>query len=425
MTAFNELTAAEAARAIAEGRITSEALVRACLERIEAREETVHAWVAVDPDLAIAQARAADANPTGGPIHGLPVGIKDIIDTADLPTRHGSSIYAENRPSGDAACVAMIRRAGGVILGKTVTTEFAYLTPRETRNPHDPSRTPGGSSSGSAAAVADQMVPLAYGTQTAGSVIRPASFCGVVAYKGSFGALPMAGIKPFAPLLDTLGIFARRVADAALLRSALTGAPAEPLAMTKPPRIALFRAHEWDQADAACHDAVEGTAHRLAQAGAEVADVAPPDAFADLVTAQMTVLSYEGARSYASEYLRAPELLSDGIRGEIENGLAIPYADYVAAWNVAGHCQGLMRGILEDHDCLLAPSAVGEAPVGEPTGDPVFNRVWTFLHAACLTLPAARGPNGMPIGVQAIAQVGEDDHLLGVGQWMEAALISN
>ena len=184
-------------------------------------------------------------------------------------------------------------------------------------------------------------------------------------------------------------------------------------------------AHEWDQADAACRDAVEGAANRLAQADAELTELAPPDAFIDLVEAQKTVLSYEGARSYASEYQRAPELLSAGLRGEIENGLAIPHADYVAAWGLAGHCQGLMRGILEEHDCLLAPSAAGEAPVGEATGDPLFNRVWTFLHAACLTLPAARGPNGMPIGVQAIAAAGRDDHLLSLGQWMEAALSMN
>ena len=425
MTALNELTAVEAARRIRAGEITSEALVRACLERIETRDDTVHAWVALDPDQAIAQARAADQQPAESPIHGLPVGIKDIIDTADLPTRHGSPIYADNRPSGDAACVAMIRRGHGVILGKTVTTEFAYLTPRETRNPHDPTRTPGGSSSGSAAAVADAMVPLAYGTQTAGSVIRPAAFCGVVAYKGSFGALPMAGIKPFAPLLDTLGIFARQVADTALLRSALSGSAATPSSLDRPPRIALFRAPEWDRADAASKDAVEGAAARLATAGAEVAEVAPPDAFADLVEAQMLVLGYEGARSYASEYQRAPELMSDGIRAEIENGLAIAHADYVAAWRLASFCQGLLNGILDDCDVLLAPSAVGEAPVGEATGDPLFNRAWTFLHAACLTLPAARGPNGMPVGIQAIAGPGQDDHLLAVGQWMEAALSMN
>lgn len=422
MTAANQLSAAEAAAAIREGRLTSEALVRACLERIEAREASVQAWVALDPEAAIAQARAADAAPSAGPIHGLPVGIKDIIDTADLPTRHGSPIYAENRPMSDASCVAMIRRAGAVVLGKTVTTEFASLTPRETRNPHDPSRTPGGSSSGSAAAVADCMVPLAYGTQTAGSVIRPASFCGVVAYKGSFGALPMAGIKPYGPLLDTLGIFARQVGDTALVRAALTGAPAVPAALPRLPRIALFRTHEWDRAEAACHDAVEGAARRLAEAGAEVVEVAPPDAFRDLVEAQMLVLAYEGARSYASEYERAPELVSDGMRSEIERGLAIPHADYTAAWALAHECGSLMAGMLESHDCLLTASAPGEAPVGEATGDPVFNRGWTFLHAACLTLPAARGPNGMPIGVQAVAGPGRDDHLLRVGQWMEAAL---
>ncbi|MDP6706744.1 MAG: amidase [Alphaproteobacteria bacterium] len=423
MTALNELTAAAAAKALAGGEITAEALAQACLGRIAAREETVRAWRHLDPEQVLAQARAADENGRPGPLHGLPVGIKDIIDTHDMPTRHGSPIYEDNRPPGDAACVALIRRAGGVVMGKTVTTEFASTTPRETRNPHNPAHTPGGSSSGSAAAVADFMVPLAYGTQTAGSVIRPGSFCGVTAYKASFGDLPMAGIKPFAPLLDSLGIYGRSVADTALLRSALTGAPAVPTSPTAAPRVGLCRTYEWDRADAATHAAVEGAAERFAGAGAAVDEVDLPEAFSGLVEAQNNVVTYEGARSYLSEYRLAPGDLSPGITELIEAGLAMPHAQYAEAWALGRSCQAEIAKILTGYDALLAPSAPGEAPEGlGATGDPLFNRIWTFLHLSAVSLPGHVGPNGLPVGVQAIGAFGGDDALLGVATWMEAAL---
>ena len=423
MTDLNKLSATEAADRIAKGELTSEALVSACLDRIREREDTVRAWRHLDEDQVLAQARAADKSDPKGPLHGIPVGIKDIIDTHDMPTRHGSPIYIDNQPPGDAACVALIRQAGGIIMGKTVTTEFAFMTPRETRNPHNPAHTPGGSSSGSAAAVADFMVPLGYGTQTAGSVIRPGSFCGITAYKSSFGALPMAGIKPFAPNLDALGIYGRRVSDTALLRHALSGAPAQPAVLAEPPRIGLCQTYEWKQAEPATAKALEQATAAFRAAGAEVVEMTLPESFSRSVAAQTVVLKYEGARSYVSEYRLAPDDLSPGIRAMIEEGLAIEHAEYAEAWSLGRSCQRALGELLEDHDALLAPSAPGEAPKGlETTGDAIFNRMWTFLHASAVSLPGHIGPNGLPVGVQAIGGIGGDDKLLRVAQWMERAL---
>src|SRR5215510_11845337 len=253
MKPLHELTVVEAAQAIAAGTITSEALVHACLERIMAREESIRAWEYLDPKAALTQARACDRSPAQGLLHGVPVGIKDLIDTADMPTSYGSPIYAGHRPVWDAASVALLRAAGAVILGKTVTTEFAMFTPGKTANPHNVAHTPGGSSSGSAAAVADAMVPLALGTQTAGSIIRPASFCGVVGYQPTHGQFSVAGIKALSQTLDTLGGSARSVADVALLRAALVGGASQLPALERAPRIGLCRTPQWSFATAATH----------------------------------------------------------------------------------------------------------------------------------------------------------------------------
>jgi len=423
MTELNRMSAGEAAAAIARGETTSEALVTACLERIAAREDEVHAWCHLDPEQALEQARAADRSPPKGPLHGVPVGIKDIIDTHDMPTRCGSPTYARRRPPSDASCVALVRHAGGIVMGKTVTTEFAFSTPRETRNPHNTAHTPGGSSSGSAAAVADFMVPLAFGTQTAGSVIRPAAFCGIVAYKGSFGSLPLTGVKPLAPNLDSLGVFARNIADVALMRALLTGAPAQVEPSATPPRIGLCRTYEWREAEPAMQQAVERAAHSAAKAGATVEEVTLPEAFGGLVEAQMTVLTYEGARALLSEYRLAPNDLSAGITAMIEEGLTLPYRQYVQAWELARACQNEFARLLGDYETLLAPSAPGEAPEGlTSTGNAIFNRMWTFLHAACVNLPGHTGPRGLPLGVQAIGALGGDDRLLAVSSWLERAL---
>src|SRR2546423_4080076 len=266
---LSELSAAEAARALEENKFTCEALIAACLERIAEREESVRAWAFLDRGAALAEARSLDRVPRASPLHGVPFGIKDIIDTADLPTEYNSPIYRGHRPTADAASVTLLKQAGCLILGKTVTTEFANNHPSPTRNPRDPAHTPGGSSSGSAAAVADAMVPLALGTQTGGSVIRPAAYCGTFAIKPSFGSINRAGVKPVAESLDTVGVFARDAEDLALALEVLCGFKTE-LQTAGHPRIGLCRTPRWSDADGATHANLEDAARRLAQAGGTV-----------------------------------------------------------------------------------------------------------------------------------------------------------
>jgi len=413
-----ELTAHEAAAEIAAGRLTSEKLVAACLERIAERETAVGAWAHLDPGLALEQARACDRGPARGPLHGVPIGVKDIVDTADQPTACGSPIYAGHRPAADAACVGLVRLAGGVILGKTVTTEFAYFTPGRTANPHDPAHTPGGSSSGSAAAVGDRMVPLAFGTQTSGSLIRPASFCGAVGYKASFDGLPTAGVKVLAQTLDTLGAMARSVADLCLMRAALVGAPARPAGRSAPPRIGLCRTAQWDAAAPETKAAVEAAA--LALGAPEVE--APAD-FAALHDAHQVVLAFEAARAFAWERRERAGQMSARFRSFLEEGAATPYAQYVEALARAAAGRRALAGVFTRFDALLTPAAPGEAPKGlEATGDPVFNKMWTLLGNPCVTLPAGLGPNGLPVGVQLVGPLGADDALLSLCAWTEPRL---
>jgi amidase len=415
MKPFNELTAQEAAAAIAAGRLTSERLVAACLERIERREPDVRAWVHLEPELALEQARSCDRGPVRGPLHGVPVGVKDIIDTADQPTACGSPIYEGHRPRADAACVALVRRAGGVILGKTVTTEFAFSTPNKTRNPHDPAHTPGGSSSGSAAAVADAMIPLAFGTQTGGSVIRPASFCGVVGYKASFDGLQASGVKVLSQALDTLGVFARSVADICLMRAVQMGAPATPAARGGAPRFGLCRTPQWDSASAESRTAIEVVGKSL---GAEPVDL--PAEFAGLIDAQRAVMVFEAARNLAWERADRAELLSPKLRATLDEGMAIPFAHYREARELASSCRPRLAEVFGRFDALVAPSAVGEAPPSlETTGDPLFNSMWTLLGNPCVTLPGRTGPKGLPVGVQLVGPLGADDALLSVAAWAE------
>jgi Asp-tRNA(Asn)/Glu-tRNA(Gln) amidotransferase A subunit family amidase len=423
------LTASAALAQMRAGRLTSEALVQRCLGRIAAREAQVGAWECLDADAALAAARAADrARASGadlGLLHGIPVGIKDIIDTVDLPTALGSPIYAGRRCSWDAAGVAALRRAGALILGKTVTTEFAFFQPGKTRNPHDPARTPGGSSSGSAAAVADAMVPLALGTQTAGSVIRPAAFCGVFGYKASFGEFALSGIRPFAESLDTLGAFARCVDDLAIVRSALAGSAPESADSPADwrPRIGVCRTPQWDSAADATREAVERTAAHLARAGAQVEPLALPEAFAGLVEAQRTVMAYEAARNYAFEQQRHADLLSEPLRALFESGWRIARADCYAAKALLAQARASLPAAMGGCDVLLAPAVHGEPPLASAgTGDPLFCRTWTALHLPCLAVPAWTGPSGLPVGVQLVAAFGADALLLRAGRWIERRL---
>lgn len=405
---LNLLTATEAATRIAVGAVTSEALVADCLARIEARNGQLSAWRFVDPEQALAQARSRDASgESSGPLHGVPVGVKDVLDTSDMPTEYGSVIYRDHRPAADSACVAALRKAGAVVLGKTTTTEFASPVPAGVRNPHDTDRTPGVSSSGSAAAVADFMAPLANGTQTGGSVILPAAFCGVVGYKASLEGLDRAGIRALKPTLDTLGLFARSVDDIALVHGALTGVRAS----ASRPRVGVCRTAAWEEAEPCAKEAVEDAAAALAAADYDVADVDLPFAFDGVESAFRVISNYEGKRALAREFRDRMDTMNHWLRATGES--AWTEAEYGDALAAAATARMAMDGIYERFPVLLTPSAAGEAPADlESVSVSSFNRIWTLMHGPAITLPVTRGPAGMPVGVQLVARQGDDAALI-------------
>jgi Asp-tRNA(Asn)/Glu-tRNA(Gln) amidotransferase A subunit family amidase len=411
MTDTWRLSATDASRRIASRELSSVELVSACLERIAACEPELRAWAHLDSEAALAQARERDGEAPRGPLHGLPVGVKDVIDTADFPTAYGSPIYAGHRPDRDADCVAWLREAGAVVLGKTVTTEFATYEPPPTVNPLDPARTPGGSSSGSAAAVAAGMVPLAYGTQTAGSVVRPASFCGVAGFKPAHGWRSTTGIKRLSERLDTLGLFGRAVADAALL-----GGFAAPSGEA---RVAFCRTPWWDALEDGGRAALEQAAARL---GAEEVEL-PPE-FGGLAAAQETVMAFDVARNLEPEWRSHREQLSRAMRDYIERGQTVCEADAREGAAVGERCRSRLPEVFAGFDALLVPAALGEAPlrVEGHTGDPLLCRAWTFLGVPALSVPGMVGPAGMPVGVQLVGL--SEDAVLRAGVWVEAALAS-
>ncbi len=415
--------AAEAARRIARGELSAQALAQACLERASAHEERLQAWTHLSPQAVMAQAQALDAQTTPkGLLHGVPVAVKDIIDTADMPSRYGSPIYAQHQPVADAACVAQCRAAGALVMGKTHTTEFASIHPAPTANPHHAGHTPGGSSSGSAAAVADFQVPLAFATQTAGSTIRPAAYCGVVGYKPSFNRINRAGLKFSAESLDTIGLLARHVEDVSLWAHALVGqAPAS--WPTRSPRVGLHRTALWGQASDSAQQALQDAAQRLQAAGAQVSEVVLDSEYTLLYEAQGVVMRYESARATAWELAHRRDQLSDEFALRLAQGWAIPHAQYLEALALAQHCGARLAAIWQGCDVLLSLSAPGEAPAGlHSTGDSVFNRNWTLMGLPCVHLPTAAGPQGLPLGVQLIGPLGADVALLGAALWAEAVL---
>jgi Asp-tRNA(Asn)/Glu-tRNA(Gln) amidotransferase A subunit family amidase len=426
MTDLNRLSATEARTRLRAGTLTAEALLAACLERIRLREPEVQAWVCLDAQAALAQARALDAVHAKGLLAGIPLGVKDVIDTADLPTQYNSPLYAGFRPRMDAACVAAARHAGAIVLGKTVTTEFASRVPGPTRNPHNPAHTPGGSSSGSAAAVADCMVPLAFGTQTGGSVIRPAAYCGVVGYKPTFGTINCAGMKHLAESLDTIGVLARSVEDCALGAHALSGRALPQFAPSgQAPRIGLCRTSRWQHASAATHEVLERTAARLMQRGASVIDFELPAEFDQLYDQQPVISNFEMARGLLPEWRANSQLLSEHMRRQVETHLDMPREVYEAALRHAQACRQAFSQRLAQAgvDLLLTPSAPDEAPKGlASTGEALFNRNWTLLHVPCVTLPAGSGTNGLPLGVQLVAARGHDEALLRHAYWVRSAI---
>jgi Asp-tRNA(Asn)/Glu-tRNA(Gln) amidotransferase A subunit family amidase len=416
---LNNFSASEAARLIDAGEVGSEALVRSCLERISEREPHLHAWAALDLQHALAQARQRDREPSRGKLHGVPIGVKDIIDTADLPTEMGSPIYKGHRPSADAACVATLRAAGAVILGKTITCEFAGMTPDMTANPHNMAHTPGGSSSGSAAAVADFQVPAAFGTQTGGSVIRPASFCGVVGYKPSFGLINRRGVLPAAESLDTVGLLARTIADIDLIASVLVGRERAPRETGAPPRIGLCRTPLWDTVERASIEAIEDAAKRLSAAGASVREIVLPKKFAGLGAARDAINDYERARALAYEWNTKRDLISSRLSASLARGWAMEARAFVEALQLAESCRARLPTLLRDVDVLLAPSVPGEAPRGlDYTGDPRLQGLWTLLRLPTITLPTHGGPNGLPVGIQLVGKFYQDEALLTASYWV-------
>jgi Asp-tRNA(Asn)/Glu-tRNA(Gln) amidotransferase A subunit family amidase len=405
----------------------SEEQVRDCLERIRDREGVVHAWAHLNADHAIDQARDRDDEEPHSPLHGMPVGIKDIIDTADLPTERGTPIHAGRRPSVDAACVQSLRRAGAVILGKTVSTELATWRPGPTTNPHDPSRTPGGSSSGSAAAVGDGMVPFALGSQTVGSTIRPAAFCGAWGMKPTYGRFPLAGVQPLSERLDTLGLFARDAAGLGTLAGVLSGTPPQPIREPESAfRIGLLRTPWWDRADEVGRTAVQDAATRCARGGAAIEELSLPLAFDELLDAHWTIMEVETARALAPEYEIGADRLGATLREVIEGGRRVDPADYDEALQLAKEGMRLIDETMTRWDAILTPAVPGEAPLGlDWTGDALFCRLWSLLGVPSVAVPGLYGPHGMPVGIQLIGARGRDTELVDVAAWVGRKLATS
>lgn len=420
----HKLSITEAHGLMSAGKLTAVQLAESCLARIAAREADVRAWVHVNVDEVLVQARACDGEPRRGPLHGIPVGIKDIIDVAGMPAEYGSPIYAGHQAQTDAACVAALKKGGAVIMGKTVTTEFAMRHANKTRNPHNLAHTPGGSSSGSAAGVADNMMPLALGTQTGGSVLRPSSYCGVVGYKPTFNIINRVGVKPNSESLDTVGLIARSVNDIALVLPVITECAAPAAVAVRSPRIALCHACEWKDAEHASIAAVEAAAAALSRAGAKVSTFTMPAAFDVMSAAHAVINDYEAYRALSHEIRTARDKISSTLQPRLPRWAATTVAAYTQAQQTVADCQRLLRDVFRDFDALLVPSAPGEAPFGlDSTGEATFNRVWTALHVPAITLPGHNGPNGLPVGVQLVGAYGADYALLAMAAWAETRLV--
>ena len=436
---LSALSLVDAATGIREGRITSAELVEACLARIDEVDAKIEAWAFLDREHALRQAKAADdqrkRGDAVGPLHGVPIGIKDLFDTSDYPTEFGSPLWAGRTPRRDAAAVASLRAAGAVIMGKTVTTEYAYFNPGKTRNPHDPERTPGGSSSGSAAAVAAGMVPGAIGSQTNGSVIRPAAFCGVVGFKPTHGLIPRTGALLLSRALDHVGVFARTVEDAALLAETLAGfddedpdtralarphfvsvAASEP---PLPPRFAFARTPAWTHAEPITGPAFAELVEAL---GEHVNEMELSTGFERAVEMHGIVMAVEMAHNFHRDYEQGRDQLSPMLRALIEKGRAYPAVEYTRALAGSAVLNGVLDAVFDEYDAILTPAAPGPAPRGTATGNPVFCSTWTYLGTPAVTLPLLQDEDGMPIGVQLVGRKGNDARLLRTARWLVKAL---
>jgi Asp-tRNA(Asn)/Glu-tRNA(Gln) amidotransferase A subunit family amidase len=421
MTHPADLTATAALAAIAAGRLSAADWMEACLDRISAREPAIRAFAWIDPD----QARRAAAASGQGPLARVPIGVKDVIDTADLPSQYGSPAWAGHRPRADAACVAAARAAGAVVIGKTVTTEFATRHPGPTANPANPKHTPGGSSSGSAAGVAAGFFPVAFGTQTAGSIIRPAAYCGAVGFKPTYGTLHRAGMKVMSESLDTIGVMARSVADCALAMAAMTGGDyGMPEAKSpRAPRLALVMGPSAGEAAPETLALMDRAAEACRRAGATVTHLDLPPAFAAAYAAHPTVMNAESAQALGWELAQARALLSPVLQERMDWGRAQGAAALAEGRAAFAAARAAFPAAIEGFDAVLTPAAPGEAPEGLGwTGDPAFNTLWTLLHGPCVTVPAGVGPRGLPLGVQLAGRIGEDAAVLGWAAWVGAAL---
>ena len=438
------LSAVEGARLIREGTVSAEELMTACLDRVREVDGRIEAWAFLDPDYALAQARAADefrlSGAPIGPLHGVPVGIKDIMETADMPTENGSPIYAGRTPSRDAAVVATLRGAGAVPMGKTVTTEFATRTPSKTRNPHDPDHTPGGSSSGSAAAVASGMVPLALGSQTAGSTIRPAAYCGVYGFKPTHGLISRHGMFMLSRTLDHVGMFGRSLDDIALLAQTLMGyderdpdtrprarVPFVEIAAEEPPLPPMFafvKTPHWERADT---DTKEAFAELQQHLGARVEEVELLPSAMEAWEDHRTIMQAEMAGNLAREWEHARDLLSPALRAQIESGRevrALAYQQAVARRRAM--YEGFAELFMQRYDAIITPAAHGTAPKGlASTGDPAFCALWTLCGIPALTVPLLQGANGLPLGVQLVGARDADARLLRTARWLVARVAAD
>ena len=427
MTDIAGLSVRALAQQVAQGTLRAEAIASAYIERIHEQEAVLHAWQYFDAELVLEQARRLDATGhASGPLAGVPVGVKDVMDTADMPSGYGSPIYTTHRPVADAAAVAAVRAAGGIVMGKTVTTEFATFKPGPTVNPHSPSlsepHTPGGSTSGSAAAVAAGMVPIAFGTQTAASIVRPASFCGIVGYKPTFGTLPTAGIKPLSPGLDTLGVLARRVDDAAFFVGILTHREFV-MESSGPLRVGVCETPYWNAATPASRQTLADAAHLLEATGAMVTDAVLPPACDNLADLQIAIMNYEASLAYVPECQTHLNDLSAPFRAVLAAGAALGGARYAVMQQEAETARRALAALFDRFDVLLAPSAPGEAPAGlASTGDPIFSRSWTLLGNPCVNVPVGTGPVGLPIGVTVIGPRWRDELALSAAGRLESAV---
>lgn len=424
---LNTLGIKEIVSGVRSGTFRAQDVVEACFDRIEERDGAVRAWVETAREPALAAAKAQEGTHThthtaGGALAGVPFGVKDVIDAAGFATRMGSSLYDENRPLFDAGCVGVLRMAGAIVAGKTATCEFAGVQPATTLNPHCLSNTPGGSSSGSAAAVADLMVPLALGTQTGGSVLRPASFCGIVGFKPTYGFYPISGMKPAAHSFDTLGVFARSVEDVALVHSVMVNED-EAVIASRAPTVGVFRTHLWETVGASAAENFERTVRMLEKQGAVVEEVEAPAGFERITEKRAVINAFERARDFAGEWLDGNYAMGPLTRGISERGFHISGTDYAAARRDVEQFRASALGMLANVDIIVTPVAPGEAPEGtETTGDPRLQELWTMLHMPSMSVPSGRGEGGLPLGLQIVGQRFDDSEMLSWALWVERAL---